>query len=536
MRLTINIATRGRPEALKATLERMLPNIVRDDTVLLVSFDEDDETIPEDLPEDPHLRVSIRPREDTRGLKYERARQEAPADLYLIGHDCAPITTRGFDQMMVEAAEQFPDGIGVVCTPLANPSFPAFQAPTAKLVDIMGYIYHPAFPFWFIDHWLDDIARMIGRYQMVPVEVNHAATRPQKTIGLKDLEFWCGYYDALAGERREQAERILAAMDEPEWRRNALRFDWIMLENRSRSINDGVRANAAAIEEARGEGKRDARYQRVKRAAEEHFQELNRRGWLKIGLCIACYDGRVADATMTSIARTKQLAAAKGIEIFEIIGRGNPVLPDVRNWCVAQALAAGCHKVWFVDSDIAWDNCVPDVLNMLIAPADIIAGVYQARNNLWNDPARMVVQWDKIPPEIDEGTGCWIVKRAATGFMCIDRSVFERMAKAGVVRNYLPNQIIPKGNHYRYYRDYFWYDFRPVGDRLAPDLAEFLESVGYDGPLEMIEGEDFYFCRKASEIGCKVLADPRITLTHFDGRVQHTASLKDVKFEPQEAA
>src|SRR5688572_27971094 len=31
MKLTVNIATRGRPEQLRATLERTLPNMVRDD-------------------------------------------------------------------------------------------------------------------------------------------------------------------------------------------------------------------------------------------------------------------------------------------------------------------------------------------------------------------------------------------------------------------------------------------------------------------------------------------------------------------------
>lgn len=279
MNLTVNIPTRGRPEALKTTLERTLPNVVRSDTTILVSIDDDDEETLKVLGSLPSECVySIKPREDTRGPKCDRALTEAPAGVYLIGHDCAPIITHGFDQMVVDAAWNFPDGIGCVTGPMANGNFTQFQAPTAKLVELMGYIYHPGFPFWFIDHWLDDVMRMVGRYWMVPVELDHIATRPSKTIGLRDLVFWANYFDALVVERREQADRILSAMDEPHWRKRMMRDSWpvnrAVVEFRSQIVNDWCRANAAGIEADRGGEAPTEAYMRAKRAAVDHMVRL----------------------------------------------------------------------------------------------------------------------------------------------------------------------------------------------------------------------------------------------------------------------
>jgi hypothetical protein len=253
---------------------------------------------------------------------------------------------------------------------------------------------------------------------------------------------------------------------------------------------------------------------------------------MKVALCTPAYDGRVHDAHMASVVKTMRLAAQQGLEIMLLTGRGSPILPDIRNWCVAMALAANCDKVWFVDSDIAWENCVPEVLNMLRAPVDIVAGVHQKRNTTWNAPAELVVQWGQIPPKSDDETGLWEVSRVATAFVCIDRSVFDRLADAKIARQYLPHGAVKEGDHYRFYRNYFWYDFIPVD---PPDESKaHLQSVGYDGPMEMLQGEDFYFCAKAKEVGARIFVDPRIQLVHFDGCVQHNVSLKDVSFQPAE--
>jgi hypothetical protein len=540
MKLTVDIQTRGRPEKVARVLECMLPNLALDNTTLLVTADDDDQATIDAIPtwpKDPRILVSVEPREDTRGEKFDRALRLAPADVYMPAADTVLINRKGFDAAILEAAQQFPDGIGCVYTPLINASFPGFQCLTAKLVEKLGYIYPRQFPFWFIDHWLDDVVQMIGRYVTVDIESDHFTLRQDtKTHGLKDLEFWTRYFDACWIEREREALSVINSpdFDEPEWRKQALISNFSRVRARSIWINDTVRAQAEKIEAERGSERRDARYGRAKLKARQHLWNIKKRGRMKVGLCIPCYEAKVSDATMSSVARTMVLAAEQDIEVMLIVGRGNPVLPDVRNWCVGQALALGCDKIWFVDADISWDASVPEALNMLRAPADIVAAVHQARNTRWNDPARMVVYWEKIPPEIEPKSGLYKVKKVATAFVCIDRSVFERLAAAGIARNYLPSQVLPEGDYYPFLRNYFWYDFMPVGEDFPENLKEYLASVGYEGPLEKIQGEDYYFCTKAREIGCDIVVDPRVSLVHFDGCIAHDMSMKDVRFQPIE--
>lgn len=274
MNLTIVAQTRNRPAILKETLTRTLPALTLDTTILVCADDDDFATLNalDTLPKDSRLKVSIKPREDTRGPKYDRALTEAPADVYLLTTDKVPITKPGFDRAILDAARLFPDGIGCVASPLINASFPGLQAPTAKLVELMGYLYPPHFPFWFIDHWLDDVMRMTGRYITVDMGSDHFALPVQGTIGLRHLVFWTTYFDAMMPEREEQALKIIEALDEPDWRKTALISNFQTVTFRSKWINDTVRAQAAALEQQASEGPIWEGYLRALKTAVEHWQ------------------------------------------------------------------------------------------------------------------------------------------------------------------------------------------------------------------------------------------------------------------------
>lgn len=282
MRLTVNIATRGRPDLLKKTTEIFLKNMVLDNTALMLSVDDDDkETIAalDRFPIDLRLKYSVKPREDSRGEKYDRALTEHPADVYLPAVDSVPILTEGFDKIILDSARVFPDGIGVVNTPMANSSFPGLQAPTAKLVEKLGFIYNHEYPFWFIDHELDDIARMIGRFIFAPVRCLQHEWRPGTTTRLRDLEFWTAYYDLMNIERRAKAREIINGKDflSPEWLKEILRNSYQVVESRSLQINWGVRNNAKKIEAERGDkGPPDEGYLRAKAKAEQKLTQLLR--------------------------------------------------------------------------------------------------------------------------------------------------------------------------------------------------------------------------------------------------------------------
>jgi hypothetical protein len=222
---------------------------------------------------DERVHISIKPREDTRGEKYDRALTECPADVYLPAVDYAPILTPGFDNKIIEAACLFPDGIGCVYTPMANMSFPQLQGITQGLVNKLGYIYPPWFPFWFIDHWMDDLAKMIDRISFADIHVDCTSHRPKQTIGMRDVAFWAWLFDAGQPLRRRQATSIIEGEDfkEPYWRKEVLLRRFPLIEYNSFAINNHVRTHAASIERDRGfDGSPpDERYMRIKAKAEK---------------------------------------------------------------------------------------------------------------------------------------------------------------------------------------------------------------------------------------------------------------------------
>lgn len=270
MRLTINVATRGRPERLLDTVSRTLPMLARDDTTCVLSIDDDDEdtlAIVDKLPSDPRLRLCIKEREDSLGEKWNRA-IEYPADIYLPTPDHFAYITKGFDQRIVDAALLLPDGIGAVYPRMANFSFPAAQAITHGVVEKLGYLYPPFFPYWFVDHWLDDVLKMIDRIVFADIDFD-LGTKPP-TQEMREPLFWATFFDVLRLVRRKQAHDIIRSPDfeEPAWRRQVLLRNHPLVEFRSQWINDQVRGFRVSQELPH-----DMRYVRIKNAAVKMIEQ-----------------------------------------------------------------------------------------------------------------------------------------------------------------------------------------------------------------------------------------------------------------------
>lgn len=273
MKLSIGLVTRGRPELVDATVRQVLANVRERDTTLHILADEDDVRMNGFGPVPDGAILNVQPREDSVGEKHNRLPKIAPADVYLCIVDHTVITTPGFDTRILDASMVFHDGIGCVVTHMANLSFPYYQAPTAKMVEIMGGIYPTMFPYWFVDHWLDDICKMTGRYVMADVSCD--SSRKPNTQDFREPFLWASVYDALVVEREEMANRLLDCMDEPEWRKKMLRLQWPLFHQRSRIINNIVRD----IPEL--DTSRDARYLRIRAKGiamiENAYSELQRK-------------------------------------------------------------------------------------------------------------------------------------------------------------------------------------------------------------------------------------------------------------------
>jgi hypothetical protein len=195
-----------------------------------------------------------------------------PADIYMIAGDDDPIVTQGYDSKIIEAAKVFPDGIGMVYGHLSNASFSSIMCPTAKWVETLGFILPEYFPYWFCDHWIDDIGHMTQR--IIHADVRSDQRKVGTTQELREPAFWANWFDAAVLLRRKEAAKIIDAMDEPSWRKELLQTQHFRVEYRSKWINDNVRAQARNLEMSFGKPLNDERYQRVKQKALDMLPQL----------------------------------------------------------------------------------------------------------------------------------------------------------------------------------------------------------------------------------------------------------------------
>lgn len=271
MNLVISMATRGRPEQMVNTIRRSIQHWTDKNTAMLVACDEDDPGSIEALAKaefGERVVATNTPRLDTIADKWNLA-MSIQADIYLVVGDDDPYVTPGYDTKIIEASKRFPDGIGMVYGALANLSFSGSVAPTAGLVKKLGYIQPPLFPYWFVDHWTDDVARIIGRISVADIRTDQS--QAGRTQEFREPAWWATFFDACYLKRRREAHKIINSDDfagEP-WHKELLRTHHPLIEQRSRMINSTVRGQAKQLEGwySGGLHKDDPRYLRVKQRA-----------------------------------------------------------------------------------------------------------------------------------------------------------------------------------------------------------------------------------------------------------------------------
>lgn len=271
-KLVISLASRGRPQMLLETIGRSIVNWTDPNTVMTVALDEDDvqtvsivaNSAPHAWfvgPNGPRVLFDVRPREDTIAAKWNRA-LSIPGDVYLVAADDDPYVTPGYDSKILAASGLFHDGIGMVYGHMANLSFSGVVAPTAKLCEKLGYIQPEHFPYWFCDHWTDNLAKMIGRIAFADVRTDQSKAPP--TQEMREPGWWATWFDAGFMYRRAIADAIIDDDDFEENPQTKLRLRSLYprIEHYSKWINDNVRAlNVPAL------NLQDERYQRVKAKA-----------------------------------------------------------------------------------------------------------------------------------------------------------------------------------------------------------------------------------------------------------------------------
>jgi hypothetical protein len=271
MKLVISLATRGRPDLVVDTIRKSVKNWTNPETVMQVQLDHDD-PVPYDylIKQKIHERVliNVQQREDTIAAKWNRALL-IPADVYTVAADDDPYVTPGYDDRILDAAKRFPDGIGMVYGNMANLSFTGSLSMTSKLARMLGYIQPEYFPYWFCDHWTDDVVKIMGRSTYADFRTDQA--KAGATQEMREPEFWATFFDACYLKRRHEAKRV---MDSPEfmgeqWQKDLIYSNHPLIEQRSRTLNSFVRQQSKQLS-ATSQSSMDVkneRYVRLKKKA-----------------------------------------------------------------------------------------------------------------------------------------------------------------------------------------------------------------------------------------------------------------------------
>jgi len=265
VKLSIIVTTRNRPHLIVPNVRDTLRNVRDPNTKLVVMADEDDEATALVRPQLERMgaKVLTVPRPQSLGAKFNLGMAAEPGDVYLALVDHTPMVTEGFDKKILDAATMYPDGYACIFNWWANLSFPFLNAVTHKLAEKMGGIYPELYPYWFIDHHLFDVARMIDRIVFVDVTATTARKEtPNKvwTTNKRETWFWALLFDALAPERAAQAKAIIESddFDETPIRKRVLinNFPWI--------AHHSALVNSYARQDLGGDFTTDAWYEAVK--------------------------------------------------------------------------------------------------------------------------------------------------------------------------------------------------------------------------------------------------------------------------------
>ena len=136
------------------------------------------------------------------------------------------------------------------------------------------------------------------------------------------------------------------------------------------------------------------------------------------------YDGRVLTDYAISLAESCQIATVWGIQVTACVMSNGAFIDLARNTLVRLFLESPATHLFFIDADLKWEPRA--FVSLLMSGQPVVAGVYPKRQDPEEYP---IAPWDH--PEVG---GLWVdndwvmCKRVPTGFLCIERSVIERMA------------------------------------------------------------------------------------------------------------
>lgn len=202
---------------------------------------------------------------------------------------------------------------------------------------------------------------------------------------------------------------------------------------------------------------------------------------MKVFIAIPTYSGAVRAECVSSLIASLVDLCGRGIEPSIQFMQGNSQIALARSVMVSKFLETDCTHLMFVDDDVGFPA---DGISKLIGhDVDLVGGMYPLKRDDCRFPIRI-----KDAQPLGRLIDC---EGIATGFMCIKRSLIERMIAAMPERKF--TELDTGAVHY---------DLFP---------CERINGVWW--------GEDYRFCQLATSIGAKVWCDPSIEMTHIGTKV-----------------
>lgn len=220
-----------------------------------------------------------------------------------------------------------------------------------------------------------------------------------------------------------------------------------------------------------------------------------------------CYGGAVTTGYMLSVMQLGTYFQPRGTAFSLCLLGGDSLITRARTQVTAQFLdnKAATHLL-FIDADITFQP--QQVERMVDFDKDLVAGLYPAKKILWNKIAAKMEQGEPIDQaglmytaenctgsELKTESGFATARYAATGFMLIKRSVFERMVAA-------------------YPETKFKYLHDPIVTQKQSDNFYALYECMVDPATGRYLSEDYSFCRRWRDIGGEIWIDLESKLTH----------------------
>jgi hypothetical protein len=237
----------------------------------------------------------------------------------------------------------------------------------------------------------------------------------------------------------------------------------------------------------------------------------------KLFVATPMYGGMCAGHYTQAILQLQGLCQQNRIDMAASFMFNESLITRARNALAHGFLKSGFTHLMFIDADIRFNP--HDVLAMLLADKEVIAGIYPKKEINWSLVSRAVehgVPVDQLKyysgshvvnlvdrsghAEFDGNEPAEILN-AGTGFMMIKRQVFEELKP--LVPTYINNAT-------------------DLNQKLgAEEISEFF-TTSIEPETQHLLSEDYHFCRIWREAGGKIYAAPWAQLGHvgtylFDG-------------------